>query len=117
MVEFPQPSADLLPSGLGEISLRRHQKLVSAENPNSVAITHPLGCARRLRNARGGAWRDACTWGGSMRVRAGAPGVDLSEEKELLGSCLLSGIPRFGVNVSSLAGPLFHMGCFWLLTP
>lgn len=42
MVEFPQPSADLLPSGLGEISLRRHQKLGSAENPYSVAITHPL---------------------------------------------------------------------------
>lgn len=62
-LEFPQPSADFLPSGLGEISLRRHQKLVSTKNPDSVAITHPLGCTTPLRNARGGAWRGGFTWG------------------------------------------------------
>lgn len=63
MVEFPQLSAGFLPSGLGEISLRRHQKLVSAENPDSVAFPHPSGCVTHLRNTRGEAWRDVLTWG------------------------------------------------------
>lgn len=115
MVEFPQPSADLLPSGLGEISLRRHQKLVSAENPDSVAITHPLVRARRLRNARGGAWRGAFALGEPRERGLGHPVGTLARKRSrwvLAFLCLLSEIRCFGVRVSLLVGPLF---CLWHL--
>lgn len=108
---FPQPSADLLPSGLGDNSLRRHQKLVSAENPHSVAITHPLGCVTLLRNTCGGAWGDAFTWGGPCEHGLGHPVWTIAMRKRAFGFLpLYISCPKFGVG---LAGGIFSM---WLLT-
>lgn len=114
--KFPQPSADLLPSGSGEISLRRHQKLVSAENPDSVAITHPLGCVTLLRNACGGAQGDAFTWGGPCEHRLGHPVWTTARKKRTFGFLpLYVSCAKFGVGVG-LAGGMFSVRCLWLLT-